>query len=173
MLIAAAAANTSPWWGVPVIAGAFAILGVLATQMTTWLLDRRRSRREDLSRWHGDRRRSYAAYVAAMDEVYMRTSAYLTTLAQNNESAPARRSAALDAVRPANICRQDLFLLASKAVRDAADHLWWLPGEALGPPDTRSESQRDAAAFRSGYQERLEALLDAMRRELGADDGER
>jgi hypothetical protein len=41
------AASTSPWWGIPVVAGCFAAAGVLLTLLGNYLNDRRKFARED------------------------------------------------------------------------------------------------------------------------------
>lgn len=44
-MLAQAAQSTSPWWGTAVIAGAFAIFGVLVSQLATFLNERRKDKR--------------------------------------------------------------------------------------------------------------------------------
>jgi hypothetical protein len=63
----AAEAQSAPWWGVPLVAGLFTIVGIVAAQSATWIFDRRKARREDLTRWHVDRRQTYAHFLAALD----------------------------------------------------------------------------------------------------------
>jgi len=47
------AANTSaPWWGVPVIAGSFLVIGAALGFAFNWLLESRKAKREDKLRWH-------------------------------------------------------------------------------------------------------------------------
>jgi hypothetical protein len=170
MLIAETAVNAAPWWGVPVVAGAFTIIGVLAAQWTAWVLDRKRGHREDAKRWHSDRRATYATYVAAMDKVFVAASRYL----YRNEAGEADRAAqarweALEAARAANIQRQEVHLLASKAVRAATDALWDLPGQALKSPDDRTGGEVTSESFPSLYREHVGKLLATMRNELGID----
>jgi hypothetical protein len=69
---AAATADASPWWGVPVIAGIFTILGASLSQIVTWLLDRARARRDARTRWHSDRLDAYAATLLALDRIFTR-----------------------------------------------------------------------------------------------------
>jgi hypothetical protein len=54
---------TTPWWGVSVIAGVFTVLGVLMSQLSTILLDRRRTMREQVQRWDVELRQLYARYL--------------------------------------------------------------------------------------------------------------
>ena len=58
-------ANT-PWWAVPLIGGAFAILGVLIAQSVTLRLERRRHTREDHHRLDAALRESALAYIEAV-----------------------------------------------------------------------------------------------------------
>lgn len=44
-MLAQAARTTSPWWGVPVVAGFFAIFGVVVSQLVTYFNERRKERR--------------------------------------------------------------------------------------------------------------------------------
>ena len=44
----------APWWGVPLIAGLFALGGVLLAQGSSYFSDRRKAKREDALRWHTD-----------------------------------------------------------------------------------------------------------------------
>jgi hypothetical protein len=56
--------GAAPWWGVPVLAGTMALLGVVVSQLTILLLEWIRSRRERLRRWDADLRQLYASYLA-------------------------------------------------------------------------------------------------------------
>jgi hypothetical protein len=69
-LLAALTADTSPWWGVPVLAGILTILGAALSQITTWLLDRARARRDAMTRWHSDRLEAYSAVLLALDKIF-------------------------------------------------------------------------------------------------------
>jgi hypothetical protein len=70
--LAAADAASAPWWGVPVAAGLFALLGVLVAQIVAVRVERDRARREDLRRkedadrrWEKEVREAYARFGAA------------------------------------------------------------------------------------------------------------
>jgi hypothetical protein len=45
--------ESAPWWGVPVVAGAFLLIGGLLTFLFNFALDRARARRESRQRWDG------------------------------------------------------------------------------------------------------------------------
>lgn len=57
--------TTAPWWGVPLIAGAFLVIGALLTYVLTNLNDRRKEQREDSQKWH-DQLRSEAAQLISL-----------------------------------------------------------------------------------------------------------
>jgi hypothetical protein len=46
MLVAAEAAQSAPWWGVPTVAGCFLIIGGALSFISTYLSDKRRARQE-------------------------------------------------------------------------------------------------------------------------------
>jgi len=54
-----AAASVAPWWGVPVIAGAFLLTGALIAFISTSISDRRKLAREDRRQWDREIRDSY------------------------------------------------------------------------------------------------------------------
>jgi hypothetical protein len=54
----------TPWWGIPVVAGLFALGGVVFSQIITLLLDRSKTRKEDARRWLADRRKLYVDFLA-------------------------------------------------------------------------------------------------------------
>lgn len=69
-------ANTAdgvPWWGVPVIAGAFLIVGAALGFWFNWILEGRRARREDLRKWD-DRILELTVDVAAKVDAFARVA---------------------------------------------------------------------------------------------------
>lgn len=168
MIVAEAARKSAPWWGVPLIAGIFAILGVSATQWITWALDHRRSKREDARRWHADRRAAYAGFLVEAEALLMKTSGYLR--ARERGDSIGSRSAALDAAKVLNVRRYDLRLVASAEVRDAAEQLWDAFGNALRIQDRpEGDEPPTAKSFISQHRRHVDELLIAMRNELGTD----
>lgn len=59
----------APWWGVPVIAGGFLILGGLLAFTSTWLSDRRKLRREDRRQWDKVLLETYLRIVELLPEL--------------------------------------------------------------------------------------------------------
>jgi hypothetical protein len=67
---ALAQSDSSPWWGVPVLAGAFTVLGAALSQAATLFLARAQTKREDLTRWHADRLKTYSMLLLALDKIH-------------------------------------------------------------------------------------------------------
>lgn len=59
-----------PWWGTPVISGAFLLSGALIGLGSNWLLDRYRSKRDSPRRWD-DNIREYAAEFLGYIDAYI------------------------------------------------------------------------------------------------------
>jgi hypothetical protein len=53
----------SPWWGVPLVAGIFALAGVLTTQLVTVRIERQKYRREIDLQWNNEKRRIYSEFL--------------------------------------------------------------------------------------------------------------
>lgn len=53
--------STSPWWGVPLIAGSFLIVGALIAFLSTYFSDKRKLSREDVRQWDKEIRDIYVA----------------------------------------------------------------------------------------------------------------
>jgi hypothetical protein len=72
--LSAVAAETAPWWGVPVVAGTFLLVGGLLggaiSFFSTWKADQRRAKREDRQRWDREILDRAGRVVIATDEVY-------------------------------------------------------------------------------------------------------
>jgi hypothetical protein len=69
---AQAAGGAAPWWGVPLLAALFTVLGVLIAQLMTRTAERRKICREDELRWLADRRQAYASYIAQATQLRLR-----------------------------------------------------------------------------------------------------
>ena len=65
-----AAAEAAPWWGVPVIAGAFLVIGALLGFLFNWIADARKAKREHTQRWHDEVRKLSVEAVAAARAVH-------------------------------------------------------------------------------------------------------
>jgi hypothetical protein len=101
-----------PWWGLPLIAAVFALLGAAVTLIVTarnrYLRDRSRRTR----RWYDERKSAYVDLMAVFERVYYRLRA--TYDAGDKEPDPL---VYLDEVGPALM---QVRLLASGPVRSAA-----------------------------------------------------
>ena len=53
-----------PWWGVPLIAGLFALAGVLLTQFVTVRINNQKFIRETEVQWNNEKRRIYSEFLA-------------------------------------------------------------------------------------------------------------
>jgi len=63
-------ADIAPWWGVPVIAGAFLILGAVLGFWSNWLLEARKQSRTEALRWDADIRQYSAELLGAVRETF-------------------------------------------------------------------------------------------------------
>lgn len=87
------ATEASPWWGVPVIAGAFLLFGGLLTFLYTSLLERRRVNRELRRRWDADIRTTVANFVANLDMLENHLNSYKEYLQRRLGQPPYHRGA--------------------------------------------------------------------------------
>jgi hypothetical protein len=101
-----------PWWGLPLIAAAFALLGAAAAQLVTIRNEHGSRQARKAARWYEERRSAYVALLAAFE----RTTVRLRTgfAAGVAEPDPLRY---LDEIGPALM---QVRLLASAPVRSAA-----------------------------------------------------
>jgi hypothetical protein len=89
--LAVAGTNTTtvPWWGVPVIAGAFAIGGALVTVMFNYI----REKREQDRRWEKDLRQACASFAASLEQLAYQTDMNEAWAAYNDAKGAAYRYA--------------------------------------------------------------------------------
>lgn len=100
-----------PWWGVPLVAGLFGFVGVIAAQATVLVSDGLRVRREDKRRWHTDRLKMYA------DAIVLATKCFLDDRTSHGPISDAERRAELiDALLLKSV---EIELISGKAVREA------------------------------------------------------
>jgi hypothetical protein len=110
-----------PWWGVPLVAGVFALGGVVLAQVNAVVMDRLRVRREDARRWHEDRRAVYARYLNAADAAVRQiTSGPVDGDHRNDDDW---RAAVARALGELGGVRTEIQLVASVAVYDLAREL--------------------------------------------------
>jgi hypothetical protein len=101
-----------PWWGLPLIAAVFAVLGAAVAQAVTARNRYLRGRGRRTRRWYEERKAAYVDLMAVFERVYYRLRA--TYAAGDREPDPL---VYLDEVGPALM---QVRLLASGPVRSAA-----------------------------------------------------
>jgi hypothetical protein len=101
-----------PWWGLPLIAAAFALAGAAAAQFVTARNDRMLRRGRRTRRWYAERKAAYVELLAVFErDTYRLRSAY------DAGEKPSPALAYVDEVGPALM---QVRLLASGPVRSAA-----------------------------------------------------
>lgn len=101
-----------PWWGLPLIAAVFALLGAAVTMAVTGRNRHVRNRSRQSRRWYDERKSAYIDLMAVFEHVYYRLRT--TYAAGDREPDPLLY---LDEVGPALM---QVRLLASGPVRSAA-----------------------------------------------------
>lgn len=97
----AQATQTSPWWGVPVVAGFFAIFGVVVSQLVSYQNEKRKDKR----RLETDVRAACARFLAAQRE------AVNAGIGAGAMSELILSSAELELVAPRRVCQRSMRLL--------------------------------------------------------------
>src|SRR5579885_1893176 len=75
MNVADAVVQAAPWWGVPLLAGTFLLLGAVIAFVSTYFSDRRKLAREDQRQWDKEIR-----------DLYMQMSAQCALITQFRHS---------------------------------------------------------------------------------------
>jgi hypothetical protein len=111
--------NQVPWYGSALIAGGFAILGVLIGMFAAWLSDRRKFKREDERRFHNDLRETGASLITALLEArqQIRSAQRMPERSPECETALAKH---LESIRAARGHQDTLKFIASREVNDKA-----------------------------------------------------
>jgi hypothetical protein len=158
---AAAAVVSAPWWGAPILAGSFAVLGVLAGQLMSWASDQRKAKREDRLRWLTDRRHVYAAYLTTLADY--RKGIWSLVNKEWDINAAAKTAETIAAPRA------ELTLVASATVIDAVDGVLMTakPLMYLAAKSDRKLLQ-DSEELKS-FDQKVVELRAAARRDLGMD----
>lgn len=143
----------SPWWAIPALSGAFAFVGVLMAQFVTVYLDRRRSRREDHQRWHGERRVAYGAFMKALRQS---ESAFLDAL---DDPDPAINAEAAESLRShqAEALLGEIELLATEKVAGTASAAY---GAHTGMSSWRT--YRDSEGHHDGFRDLRDRAHEAQ-----------
>ncbi|MEV4121881.1 hypothetical protein [Micromonospora sp. NPDC049645] len=144
----------TPWWGVPLLAGLFAIGGVVVSQVVTIALDRVKVRREDARRWHAERRQVYVGYIMALQ----RTGQQFYIHREGKERADELTVAFDELMFKA----EEVVLIASDDVRAVAGNLssWF-----IGVSHLHEEGDLEEGEF-AYFHQQVAAFRTAVRREL-------
>jgi hypothetical protein len=101
-----------PWWGLPLIAAVFTLVGAAAAVLVTFRNDVLRGRRKRTRRWYEERRDAYVGLLAVFER-----DTYRLRAAYDAGDKPTSALAYVDEVGPALM---QVRLLASGPVRSAA-----------------------------------------------------
>ena len=163
MTLAAASTTGTPWWGVPVIAGMFTIVGVALAQVSSYLSDRRyasreKEKREDehRARWDPDLRAmcaKFAVQLAALHDEAMKRHTGQARLFDTQELEATL--AELDFISPAEIYETAHAVFESGVMASVYSQ--------GGGHDTELRWQQYFGALRDGRV----AYLQAVRRHFG------
>jgi hypothetical protein len=147
---------------IPVVATA---LGAVIGLGAGLLIDQVRSRREDTQKWLAARRDAYVSYLSSLHDA----NEAMRAVSLGEYSPDLTRSAAARAAfRDAGLtqAREQIILLAPEAVIIAADEAF-RSLRALRDRIGQGEGLADYEPVLSDYAGRLQALRDAVRRDLG------
>lgn len=98
------------------IAGSFALGGVLVAQITTIAVERTRARREDSTRWQADRRQVYASFATA--------AIFIFSLVQKRWSDGPDWPEWEERLRDFELKHQEVLLIGSEPVRDTSEDFY-------------------------------------------------
>jgi hypothetical protein len=174
-------ALSTAWVGV-IGATTGAAIGIVGGGVTTWLVEKARWERENLIRWHPERRRAYVRFLQAADD-YTRAGRRLTdelSLAVERGEADEAVGEAVDALvvavdelRP---LEWEIELAGGRKVRAAADDVMRLTTQARVAAEAEALSRGDAAsteAANKAVDEAIEAVEEFKRQaraEIGVND---
>lgn len=159
--------SSSPWWGVPLITGAFVFLGVAVAQAVTLYLSRRSRQREDERRWDEERRRLYSDILREARDLEREWS----SIDPEEGLGPV-----FEIARSLRPLTDQVQLLSSQSVIDASTMLQATADvplvryEEFGPPDPDGDDAVELSILL--MQARMD-FLDRVRTELGITQPER
>ncbi|WP_130508032.1 hypothetical protein [Krasilnikovia cinnamomea] len=61
--------NSIPWWGVPIVAGLFALAGVFVSQLFTYRIEKVRTHREEQKWWREEKQKTYLRFLSATKQL--------------------------------------------------------------------------------------------------------
>jgi hypothetical protein len=159
-LVAAAATDPAPWWGVPVVAGAFLILGGLLTFVANWRIKGRELRQAEISRWDKDILDTSTKFLEGLFALIM------TAVPDSDRYIPdmvARGTAqlALNLSLSGDVYR--LTLIAPQMVSDAARELHISAEIMVDSADLKNDEDE---TYVKHFDDRREAFIKAVRIEL-------
>lgn len=171
-----------PLW-VPLAVAFVGVAGTLAASVLTQLLNRRRDdklwereraerseqwRREDAAKWLSERRAVYAEFLAVYDEWASVQSRAWQERRQLGAADEATRAALADMEKAGEKIFQTVRLIGAPEVAKCSQDLWLALGVDHGRvTDDAYAGDRELDYFDS--LDMLEALVKAMRRDLGVD----
>ncbi|MBL7259154.1 hypothetical protein [Paractinoplanes lichenicola] len=147
--------QNTPWWGVPVVAGIFAFLGVILAQVVSVVIENGRAKREDRVRWHTQRRELYAEFlksaIAYLDEIHRKIN-------ENDFNEKRMENYPGELL----VKQLELNFIASDEVQKSAQEL----SQALRVANKSSSPGSDGAVLDSAIEKLLD-FEDAVRGEFG------
>lgn len=168
--------DAAPWWGVPVIAGGFLVVGaVLGFFFNRWNEDRK-AKREDARRWH-DEVRTLAAQIILSARAGEQAAGQMHNLYVRPKSTdPDDRKADIDAERQTMIheisnvqkITAELRLVAPESVNKAARSV--LAALIKVRFNTVASADHDASEARDNVRTRAAEFTAAVRGYLGTKD---
>lgn len=132
--VPATAATSAPWWGVPVIAGGFLLLGGALggwiSFASTRAADHRKSKREDAVRWYDDIRQLSAEAIATARAIKHQAGVQLVIIGTEGGRVPSRddsfeesRAAVIDSMTKLRELQGRMDLIAPRRIRYAFQDL--------------------------------------------------
>lgn len=126
--------DQAPWWGDPVVAGGFLLVGGVLGGLISWLSsrasDRRRAKREDRVRWHQDIRHVTAAVLGLANEYSGLNLENRSVRLRHSKASDKKklepeisrlRDARMATARQLELKRNELALIGSHAIAAACD----------------------------------------------------
>jgi len=137
LVVAEAAGGTDPWWGDPVIAGGFLLLGAGLGFLFNWFSERRAARAKTKTRWDEELRQIAKSVVGAGTTIADLTSEHIALLAHDEVEKSSQRwdetGPRLERLRKRIEQHSiDLMLIGPEKVRDSGSRVAWAAVVVLG-----------------------------------------
>src|SRR4051812_29261296 len=111
-----------PWWGVPVVAGSFALIGVLISQLSTFRLERLKAKQDGQKHWREEKRKVYSQYILATNKSEQLA---VSSRARKKPISSEFWDQVMSAASAMIEAKSEVEFLASKPVAEAAETLHW------------------------------------------------